>query len=555
MSAVSALVRKHIWQALNIRMVLEQQSPLKVVFIIVFAAFFEAGLCLLFLDAFKFLDSLGGIGVMVISRLFSLFFLGMGAMLAASGIVTSYTTVFRSDEIPFLFSRPLSHGQVAVYKFIESTLLSSWAFFFVIVPFVWAYGWHERLSPLFALWLFVFSLPFLAICSGIGTILTILMVRWMPPARYMKWPILIVAAAVALYFWRESLAAYQATREGQFSIASLAPGFQYSTNPLLPSWWISEGVLSLSNGQWFRGFMILNVMISSCLLIVGIISALGRRVFYGAWLRTVEGDSGTARRPVMFLRWDRPWKFINDQVRAIVFKDIRTFLRDPMQWSQALIFFGLLGLYFTNLRDLRYHSLPDVGRNAIAFLNIFSVSAVMCSLSSRFIYPQLSLEGQGFWIVGLSPVTMTMVLVTKFVTALVCMLAASITLMVLSTLMLGYSSSMMLVSILVAVSVSCAISALSTGLGSVFLDLRQRNPAAIVSGFGGTLNLVLCLAFMIGAILPFGLIFHFSAAGHITHAQFNMGVRAASVWLIVITVLTTVIPLRLGRNALKKAEF
>jgi len=42
------------------------------------------------------------------------------------------------------------------------------------------------------------------------------------------------------------------------------------------------------------------------------------------------------------------------------------------------------------------------------------LSAVMCSVGARFVYPQLSLEGHGFWIVGMSPVTMGRVLFSKF---------------------------------------------------------------------------------------------------------------------------------------------
>jgi hypothetical protein len=73
-----------------------------------------------------------------------------------------------------------------------------------------------------------------------------------------------------------------------------------------------------------------------------------------------------------------------------------------------------LALYYANLRSFHYHLLPETWRNTVAFLNVFSVAAVMCSLGSRFIYPQLSLEGQGFWIIGMAPTSMTKVLVTKF---------------------------------------------------------------------------------------------------------------------------------------------
>jgi ABC-2 type transport system permease protein len=236
-------------------------------------------------------------------------------------------------------------------------------------------------------------------------------------------------------------------------------------------------------------------------------------------------------------------------------KDVRTFLRDPMQWSQVLIFFGLLGLYFVNLRSFHYQALPDNWRNTIAFLNVFSVSAVMCSLSSRFVYPQLSLEGQGFWIIGLSPVTMKRVLMTKFFLALCGMLVVSTGLMLISCSMLNAEPITTTMALLVACAMSFAVSGLSTGLGTIFIDLDQRNPVAIVSGFGGTLNLVLSLAFMLGAILPFSLVFHFYSVHRFNHAQLVHGLLISGTWLLFITAAATILPLWLGLRSLARKEF
>ena len=236
-------------------------------------------------------------------------------------------------------------------------------------------------------------------------------------------------------------------------------------------------------------------------------------------------------------------------------KDIRCFLRDPMQWSQVLIFFGLLGLYFSNLRTFRYHVFPPAWRNTVAFLNVFSVSAVMCSLGSRFVYPQLSLEGQGFWLLGLSPTRMGRVLLTKFMLALLGMIAVSLSLMLLSAHMLNVTGLPRTVAIGLAVAVSCAVSGLSIGLGAIFLDLNQRNPAAIVSGFGGTLNLVLSLGFMLAAILPFGLVFHIHFAKGIPLEELGPGLTIAAVWLVVLTSLAVSVPLWLGARSLNRREF
>ena len=114
------------WKALrNLRRILQRESIFKTVFILLFAGGMMGGFFLMFANGFQFLSSLGGAGFMVTRRLFALFFLGLGAMLVVSNIVTSYSTLFRSRETLFLLTAPLDTRSLVTYKFIESTLLSS----------------------------------------------------------------------------------------------------------------------------------------------------------------------------------------------------------------------------------------------------------------------------------------------------------------------------------------------------------------------------------------------------------------------------------------------
>ena len=123
-----ALLKKDLRATRNLGRVAREQSSFKIGFILVFASSILLGLWMLFAEGFRFLDSLGGVGLMLISRLFALFFLGLGVMLALSSILASYTTFFRSNETAFLFLKPLGMGQIALYKALQSAVYSSWAF-------------------------------------------------------------------------------------------------------------------------------------------------------------------------------------------------------------------------------------------------------------------------------------------------------------------------------------------------------------------------------------------------------------------------------------------
>ena len=57
-------------------------------------------------------------------------------------------------------------------------------------------------------------------------------------------------------------------------------------------------------------------------------------------------------------------------MRLLMIKDLRLFRRDPAQWSQILIFFGLLALYFINVRQFSYDIYYAGWINMVSFLNL-----------------------------------------------------------------------------------------------------------------------------------------------------------------------------------------
>ena len=544
------------WSAFrNSGRMMRDQSLFKMLVVIFFAAGLFLGLGAIFYEGFHFLKQMGGAGLMIIHRLFALFFFGLSIMLVFSSIVTSYATIYRSDEVPSLLTRPVSSGELVLYKYFESALLSSWAFFFMIVPFVGAYAIQEKLPVTFALWTFLYSVPFVLLCSAVGTIMCMVLVRWLPSGRSLGFLVAGLALLVIAEAWSMYISVPPNEDETALVLARLIPGMRISSHPLWPSWWVAEGIMAMGRGVWGRGLMLWGVVMANVLLLCMVIEALGRSVFHEGWLKSTSGASRT-RTSSMDLKLVR-WALgsIAPDARGLLLKDIRTFLRDPMQWSQAAVFFGLLALYFASLRNLHYHTLTPVWKNLIVFLNMFSVSAVICSLNSRFVYPQMSLEGHGFWIIGMSPMRLTRVLRAKFALACVAVTSVSMVLMFLSARMLNVDGLHLRIALLLAACICITVTALSMGLGAVFLDLRERNPSAIVSSFGGTLNLVLCMLFTFVVMIPFGALFHHQAMQTISEAWFNRALAIGLIVLLITTISTTMIPLKLAERSLERREY
>lgn len=554
MGPVSALLFKRTCEWRNGWRLLRSQPTLKLVVILGAAICFEGGLVLLFHDGFRFLNTFEGAGALIVPRLFSLFFLGLGVMIALSGLVTAYTTLFRSAETPWMIAAPFTERQIVLHKHIESAALASWAFFAVMLPFMAAYAWNQHLSPAVALWTLCFSVPYLLLCTGLGTVTILVLARWMGGTH--RFMVAVGASSlVAGWIWWTYVGPSNPEELERFSINRLVPGLQLASNPLLPSWWMAEGILSLVRHDWLRGGIMLALLTTSAMTVSILIEWVGGLLYYEGWQRALASQGQSRRGERLLTSLHRILAFLPTDIRAIVVKDIRIFLRDPVQWSQALVFFGLLGLFFSSLTPERYKFLPDAFQPMVAFLNVFSVAAVTCSIGSRFVYPQLSLEGQAFWVLGLSPTSPTRLIMAKFVMSATALVLASASLVAISSSRLGVPADVAAMTVILMAAIALGTCALAVGLGAIFLDLRQSNPAAIVSGFGGTLNLVLGLALMLAAILPFTVLYHLKATRVLASFTVTRWEILAWLWLVLLTAVATIVPLVAGARSLRRRDY
>jgi ABC-2 type transport system permease protein len=78
-----------------------------------------------------------------------------------------------------------------------------------------------------------------------------------------------------------------------------------------------------------------------------------------------------------------------------VLKDVRLFWRDPAQWIQFMIFFGLLCIYVLNLRNVAFNFQNPFWETMISYLNLAASALTLSTLTTRFVFPQFSLEGGG----------------------------------------------------------------------------------------------------------------------------------------------------------------
>ena len=555
MRPLYTLLRNHFYSWRHAAQMVREQPRLKIAVIAGFSFVWLAGLSTLFYEGFDFLQELGGVGSWLIPQLFTLFFMGLGVMLILSGAITGYSNLYQTSETRRLLSWPVPLRDLLYYKLVQSVLMSSWAFFFVILPFIGAYAVLEKWHWIVMLGTIVYAIPFVFLLSGIGMAVMIPFVRFAPRGRTLG--LLGFAAALWLVLWLTGMIDH--FREEETSdlvrLSELIPGMALARSPLTPNFWMAEGILSLSRGLWGRSLFFLLLLGSSVGVLVQLILLLGRWFFYEGFQREVVNSSEQATKASLVSRVLYAFAPPGHTYRAFALKDALIFLRDPSQWTQFAIFFGLLGLYFANLRSLGYNAVGSNWSNLVAFLNMFSLSAVMSSLSSRFVYPQLSMEGKALWIVGLAPTTLSRVMVTKFLKAFLGLGIVGVGLSSFSNSMLEIPQSSQWVSRVMMPSVAFALAGMSSGLGAVFMDCSARTPTQILSGFGGTLNLILTLVVVILLVLIPGVVSHMLLVGTLAGAWAPYAVPLLCLYMILLAGLAGGVSLWMGHQALASRDF
>jgi len=99
---------------------------------------------------------------------------------------------------------------------------------------------------------------------------------------------------------------------------------------------------------------------------------------------------------------------------------------------------------------------------------------------------------------------------------------------------------------------TAALNGLATGMGALYPNFRETNPSKIVSGFGGTLTLILSFAYILGSVVILGV---GSPWGWRNDEVWSAG-QAAWSWpmFLGLSAIVGVAPYRLGQRHVARLE-
>jgi len=498
------------WRSLLARLRgLRRESPL---LLFVLAAFVFGYLAVgywLFHAGLEYLHHFPLVGSLLSQRILYLIFGFFFVMLVFSNLIIGYSTLFKSRETTWFLSLPLPHRDVYRWKFLEALVVSSWALIFLSAPMMIAYGRVHDVPLAFYAQIAVAYLPFVVLPALAGSWIIVFLVRGLAK-RGVKYAVLLIAAGMVLlliFGVRPVTDAEAVAPQDVLSFDQLLRHTRLSVNPFLPSAWLAQSVLSWSEGLGRQGAFFFLLLLSNALmgLLVGF-EVVGR-FFYGSWSVAFSARAERFQREAEAKRTRErrrsPLEWATDLLRpvsrpgaALVLKDMRLFWRDPAQWIQFMIFFGLLCIYVLNLRNVAFNFQNPFWETMISYLNLAASALTLSTLTTRFVFPQFSLEGRRLWILGLAPFGLQKVLLQKFWMSCLGSMAITVSLMLASSVMLHLGRGQVAFFAGSIGLMSAALSGLAVGLGALFPNFKEDNPSKIVSGFGGTLCLVVSFIYI-----------------------------------------------------------
>jgi ABC-2 type transport system permease protein len=496
----------------------------------------------------------------IAEALFDLMFFTLGSMLVFSTGIILFASLFTSPEARFLLSTPARADHIFATKFQAAVAYSSWGFVILGIPIFLAFGLVSGVPWYFYALLPAFLLGYVLLPGSVSAALCLLLVRYMPRNRRQLFLLvgLLLAAVAGVWAYRIGVGIKKSFATSGRELNDLIGQFDLLRSGIAPSHWMTRGVMAAARGDLAGALVPLAQVWSNGLVLFVVAAWIAKRVYRTAYDRLA--GSGRGKKIYGTSRLDRLMEalvfYLDRRTRVLVVKDFRTFRRDPTQWAILIIFGLLMLLGASNFRQYYGGEFRVMDRYAISLMNLCGTAILLCAGLSRFIFPLISLEGRKFWILGLTPVSRDQLLRGKFAFAATGALVIAETLILVSDALLGLPWEGLVLHAACVAVIAVGLSALNVGLGAYLPTFKETDPSKIVVGFGGTVNMVTGLGFLVAVIGLMAVPFHTAQlANRAAGVPVSPWVFAGVPVTLVVGVVAVVLPLRAGAKALRGMEF
>lgn len=490
-----------------------------------------------------------------ISTALFIFFLSINA----GNIIVSFSTLYKSDEVYFLLTKPVNPAKIFTIKFLDNFFYSSSTMMMFLLSLLAGYAVYFGLSPVIILYIFVFQfVPFMITAGSLGVIILLLLIKLASkigarPVFY----ILATAYLTAIFSFFKVVSPAQLVAD----VMRYYPNVdQYFGDMLpavlnyLPNSWLSESLYWISSNNIPNSSQFFIYQISAAAVLFLFALFLGHKWYHKTWLlvldmRNRKKKISKFQKEIITFEKDGIFKPAFD---SIFKKDLFTFLREPTQVIHLSVLVFLILVFVFSLKGIYLRGIYNSYLKTLIYLvvQLFNL-LLITTLSLRFVFPLISLEGKTFWKIKSAPVNKIKYMFSRLLPWFVIILITSEFLGYFTTKKFSYQ--LLIFSVVTTFFISSAIIMMNFGMGALYANFKEKNPIRLASSQGASLTFLLCIVFMLFVVVvqlaPVSNLFSLQYTGvTISNIQFYyMGIL-----IILASVLTFVFFYFVAKNSLRK---
>jgi ABC-2 type transport system permease protein len=499
------------------------------------------------------------LGIFLMHRFLSMILYVFFLSINIGNIIVSYASLYRSNETLYLLTKPVKYTTLFIIKFLDTFFYSSTTLFLMALAVLAGYGTYFHLSWTFYLWaLFGLFLPFMLLSAAVGVIALMLLIKL---AKRIGTRLMVVTITLG----------YIATIYGYFKLTNpmmlvnnvmkyypyLDRYFGFLDPPVskyVPSHWVAEALYWSLRGSTGIAWSYSLQLVWVCFCMIVIMLLIAKYLYYETWLISMDlrvKEEAKAAKPHLFSLTSP--SIGEKQTAVILKKEFLQFFRDPSQWVHLCIISLLVVIFLGSVGAIDMQ-LQQPFLQTISYLVLYIFNAfLLSSITLRFVYPLISVEGQSFWKIRAAPLTMGKFYRVKYTTAAIPLVIGMEILTIIAHQPLSQFALLIGFAAVSLFFVSLAFVSMNLGLGSFYSDFRESNPIKISSSQGASLTFLLGAIYLVllVALIYYPISDYFMA--RMNHMPVHPGSLAVALASIAIfSLMVSYFSTRLGLRALKR---
>ena len=450
-----------------------------------------------------------GVNLLVYHRLISMTLFVLFVTVNMGNIIVSYSTLYKSSEVGYLFTKPVSFTQIFVLKFLDNFLYSSTTFFLMVLMALLGYGtyFHYSWYTYLGLMALVFvPFLFLSACIAVLLLMSLMKVasRW--GFRKVMTGLAVVYLGMIVLFFKFSspILLLERVSQARLGIVSGSSVFDVNLSLFLPNNLVANVLCNISRDQGHLALMQGALLLLMTFVVFMFVLYVASRFYYRSWLVTFEfqARSNTVESGKRVKIFDfRKKSILSPQMESLLKKEYFQFIREASQWIHFALMVVLVAVFAISVRniDLRVRT-TDI--HTMGYLVLYAFGGFLsCSLALRFVFPAISMEGKSFWSQLSAPLDLRKVYFTKFALGFLLVVLPALLVAVFSNIPFVRMSErrplLMYFGLFSTFWVTLTLVSLNLGLGGYFANYQEKNPIRVASSQGATLTFLVSLVYLI----------------------------------------------------------